>query len=162
MTPSARLEPPQSINENTFAFFDRLTIWFAGMINPARVVATDIRVDHISPICEAEKKRVRAGGLRRGLFPIHDHAPVVFDNPGSFANGARGISAAPVYPRARSNLERRRSGARFAPGRCLFLPATSRSGAAQRGRFERWIYARKSCRNLVPVGGPQRVAERAC
>src|SRR5262249_24853261 len=38
------------MDENAVVLFDGFAVWVAGMVDPARVVAADLRIDHLSVI----------------------------------------------------------------------------------------------------------------
>ena len=46
----ARLEQTQGVNKNAVAFLDSLAVRFTGMIDPARFVSVNFRIDDVSPV----------------------------------------------------------------------------------------------------------------
>ena len=85
----------QRIDEYAVVFLGGFAVWIAGVVDPARVVATDLWVDYltvIQPKIECMRIVLVVGsGFPGGAFPG------VFDNASSLRNELHGINAATVH-----------------------------------------------------------------
>src|SRR4029077_13742596 len=91
----AGLDIAYCMDENAIVFFDGFAVWVAGMVNPARVVAVNLRIDYFT-VVQAEVECVRIVLVVGSGFPRHA-LPCVFDDASAFGNELCGVSAATVY-----------------------------------------------------------------
>ena len=54
----AGLDVAQCVNEDSVVFLDRFAVWIAGMIDPARVVTANFRIDYFA-VFQSEVESVR-------------------------------------------------------------------------------------------------------
>ena len=92
----ARLNVAQRVDEDAPVFFDRFAVRVAGMIDPARVVPANPRVDHYYAAIQTEEECVRVVGVVGHTFP-GDAFSGVFDDARLFPDAFRGKNAAPMH-----------------------------------------------------------------
>ena len=93
-----RLDVSQRINKNAVIFFNRFAVRVAGMVDPARVVATNARVDHKDTATQTEEECVRVVGVGGHTFP-RDAFSRVFDDARVLRDAFGRENAAPVDTR---------------------------------------------------------------
>jgi hypothetical protein len=98
----ARLDVAQRINEDAVVFLDRFAVWIARMIDPARVVTANFRIDYIA-VFQPEVESVWIVVVVRGGFP-GDAFACVFDDARAFGNEVRGVNAPAMHARL-ANLD---------------------------------------------------------
>ena len=84
----------QRIDEDAVVFFDGFAVCIAAMVDPARVVAANLRIDHLA-VVEAKIECVWIVLVVGSGFP-GDALPRVFDNAGAFGNRLHGVNTVPV------------------------------------------------------------------
>jgi hypothetical protein len=89
------LDIAQRIDEDAVVFFDGFAVWIAAMVDPARVVAVNLWVDHLA-IVEAKIKCVWIVLVVGSAFP-GDALPSVFDNTSALGNRLHGVNTVPVH-----------------------------------------------------------------
>ncbi len=94
----ARLDVSQRINKNAVIFLDRFAVRVAGMVDPARVVATNARVDHKDTLIQTEQECVSVVRVGGHTFP-RDAFSRVFDDPRVLPDAFGRENAAPVDTR---------------------------------------------------------------
>ena len=76
----------QRLDENAAAMvFDRVAVWVAGMIDPARIISADGGIDHAFFIVEPEIICAGIVGFFRNIRP-QNAASGVFDDESAFAD----------------------------------------------------------------------------
>ena len=98
----AGLNVAQCIDEDAVIVLDRFAVWIAGMIDPARVVAADLRINYIA-VFQTEVESVWIVFVVGGCLPSHAFTRVL-DNARAFGNELRGIDASTVHARL-ANLD---------------------------------------------------------
>jgi hypothetical protein len=91
----ARLDVAQRINEDSVVFLDRFAVWIARMIDPARVVTANFRIDYIA-VVQPEVESVRVVMVVGGGFP-RDALACVFDDARAFPYDLCGVNAPAVH-----------------------------------------------------------------
>src|SRR4029453_8181961 len=91
----AGLDIAQRIDEDAGVFFDGFAVWMAAMVDPARVVAVNLWVDHLA-VVEAKIESVWIVLVVGRGFP-GDALPRVFDNTSAFGNGLHWVNTVPVH-----------------------------------------------------------------
>jgi len=95
----ARSNIAQCVNEDATALLNRLAIRVTGMIDPARLITTNRRIDHNCAIIQTEEECVRVVGLIGHTFPGHAF-PSVFDDAGRLPDGMISKNSATVDTRS--------------------------------------------------------------
>src|SRR4029077_14146098 len=93
----AGLDVAQRINKDAVIFLDRFAVWIAGMIDPARVVTANFRIDYIA-VFQTEVKSVWIVLVVGSGFP-GDAFACVLDDARAFWNELRGVNAPAVHAR---------------------------------------------------------------
>src|SRR4030095_8694372 len=83
------------MDEDAVVFFDGFAVWIAAMVDPARVVAANLRIDHLA-VFQAKIERVWIVLVIGSGFPRHA-LPGVFDNAGAFGNKLHRVDTVAVH-----------------------------------------------------------------
>ena len=93
------------VDEDAVIFLNGLAVWVAAMVDPARVVAADLRIDYFAAF-EAEIECVRIVLIVGSALP-GDALAGVFDNAGAFGDELCGVNTATMHA-GRTDLHGRR------------------------------------------------------
>ena len=89
-----RLDVAQRIDEDAVVFLDRFAVWIARMIDPARVVTANFRIDYIA-VFQSEVEGVWIVGVVGSGFPGNALA-CVFGDARAFRYELRRVNASAV------------------------------------------------------------------
>jgi hypothetical protein len=98
----SRLDVAQRIDEDPVVLLDRFAVWIAGMIDPARVVTANFRIDYLA-VFQTEVESVRIFGVVGSGFP-GDAFACVFDDARAFGNELRRVNT-PAMHAGLANLD---------------------------------------------------------
>jgi hypothetical protein len=96
------LDVAYCINKDAVVFLDRLAVWIAGMIDPARVVTANFRIDYLA-VFQTEVESVRIVFVIGSGFP-GDALAHLLENSRAFGNELCGVNAPAVHT-GRTNLD---------------------------------------------------------
>ena len=85
------------VDEDAVVFFDGFAVWIAAMVNPARVVAADFRIDYFAAL-EAEQECMRIVLVIGSVLP-GNALTGVFDDPGAFWDWLGRVHSAAMHAR---------------------------------------------------------------
>ena len=90
----ARLDVAHCVNEDAVVFLDCFAVWIAGMIDQARVVTANFRIDYIA-VFQSEVESVWIVIVAGSGFP-GDAFACVFNDARAFGNELPGVNASAV------------------------------------------------------------------